>query len=90
MASSSTRSKRSKGKNIVNDVDPLQRTLRSVEDVLDQRRFFSRHDQMVNYGRDFYIRRVVEPKIMNFQSFETPGLYFHHHLMFKASPTLFL
>jgi len=39
---------------------------------------------MVNYRRDFYIRRVVEPKIMNFQSFETSGLYFHHHLAFQG------
>ena len=26
----------------------------------------------------------MEPKIMNFQSFETSGLYFHHHLTFQG------
>jgi len=56
----------------------------TIEYVLHQRRFFSDYHQMEHYAHEFYIRRIVERKIMNFESFTIYGFYFHHHLLFQG------
>ncbi|KAL2327568.1 hypothetical protein Fmac_020995 [Flemingia macrophylla] len=58
--------------------------LPSIEDVLNQTRFFSQHDQMIKYGNEFYHKVVLAPKFMDFRYFATSGLYFHHHLEFQG------
>ena len=65
------------------DEAPLQKGP-TVEDVLDQKRYFSTVKQMENYGNHFYHRRIIEPKIMNLESFMDSGLYFHQHLLFQG------
>jgi len=51
------------------DVNPPHPKKPSMEDVLDQRRFFNDHDQMVKYGLELYSRRIVEPKNYKFSIF---------------------
>ncbi|XP_017437392.1 uncharacterized protein LOC108343552 isoform X2 [Vigna angularis] len=60
------------------------RRLPSIEEVLNQTRFFGEHDHMIQYGKAFYKRKILTPKIMNFPFFAQSGLYFHHHLQFQG------
>jgi len=86
MASSSSkyRPKVRKDKSIAMEEEaPLQKRP-TVEDVLDQKRYFNTVKQMENYGNHFYHRRIIEPKIMNLESFMDSGLYFHQHLLFQG------
>ncbi|XP_022642528.1 uncharacterized protein LOC106774437 isoform X2 [Vigna radiata var. radiata] len=39
---------------------------------------------MIQYGKAFYKRKILTPKIMNFPFFAQSGLYFHHHLQFQG------
>lgn len=39
---------------------------------------------MEHYVSEFYIKTHVLPKIMNFKSFTTFDVYFHHHLIFQG------
>jgi len=39
---------------------------------------------MEQYGAHYYHRRIIEPKIMNFESFIDFGLYFHQHILFQG------
>jgi len=43
----------------------------------DKKRYFSTVTQMENYGNYYYHRRLIEPKIMNLESFIDSRLYFH-------------
>ncbi|XP_022642529.1 uncharacterized protein LOC106774437 isoform X3 [Vigna radiata var. radiata] len=45
------------------------RRLPSIEEVLNQTRFFGEHDHMIQYGKAFYKRKILTPKIMNFPFF---------------------
>nr|KYP34395.1 Retrovirus-related Pol polyprotein from transposon TNT 1-94 [Cajanus cajan] len=58
--------------------------LPQIEEVLNQTRFFSQRDQMIKYGKEFYHRIVLHPKVMDFSYFATSGLYFHHHLEYQG------
>ncbi|BAT99379.1 hypothetical protein VIGAN_10080400 [Vigna angularis var. angularis] len=86
MASSSTRrSKRTrKGKETVNEAEDAPHVRPSVEEQLDQRRFFTHSHQMENYAADFYTRSVIPPKIMNFDSFTGSELFFQQQLLFQG------
>ncbi|BAT97980.1 hypothetical protein VIGAN_09157900 [Vigna angularis var. angularis] len=86
MASSSTRrSKRTrKGKETVNEAEDAPHVRPSVQEQLDQRRFFTHSHQMENYAADFYTRSVIPPKIMNFDSFTGSGLFFQQQLLFQG------
>ena len=83
-SSSKRRSKSRKDKESATDMEPPPPKRHTVVDVVDQRHFFSDLYQMEHYAHEFYIRRIVKPKIMNYDSFTTPGLYFHHHLVFQG------
>ncbi|KOM34897.1 hypothetical protein LR48_Vigan02g104700 [Vigna angularis] len=75
MASSSTKRPRKsrKGKESLNEAEDAAHVTPSVQDQLDQRRFFTNSHQMENYASDFYTRSIVGPKIMNFESFAGSG-----------------
>ncbi|XP_052735334.1 uncharacterized protein LOC108343552 isoform X4 [Vigna angularis] len=49
------------------------RRLPSIEEVLNQTRFFGEHDHMIQYGKAFYKRKILTPKIMNFPFFAQSG-----------------
>jgi len=83
-SSSKRRSKSGKDKESATNTEPPPPKRHTVVDVLDQRRFFSDLHQMEHYAHEFYIRRIVDPKIMDYDSFTTSGLYFHHHLVFQG------
>nr|KYP65968.1 hypothetical protein KK1_012246 [Cajanus cajan] len=39
---------------------------------------------MIKYGKEFYHRIVLHPKVMDFSYFATSGLYFHHHIEYQG------
>jgi len=41
-----------------------------IEGILNQTRFFDKCDKMIEYGKKFYTKIVLTPKIMNFPLFE--------------------
>ncbi|KAL2347389.1 hypothetical protein Fmac_001389 [Flemingia macrophylla] len=49
-------SKKTKGKSPATASEPTSRPLPSIEDALNQTRFFSQRDQMIRYGSEFYHR----------------------------------
>jgi len=53
------------------------------EEVLNQTRFFSKCDQMIDYVGQFYTKIVLLVKLMDFLYFARSGLDFHHHLQFQ-------
>ncbi|BAU02153.1 hypothetical protein VIGAN_11159500 [Vigna angularis var. angularis] len=86
MASSSTKRPRKsrKGKETLTEAEDVAHVRPSVQEQLDQSRFFTHSHQMENYAADFYTRSIVVPKIMNFESFTGSGLYFQQHLLFQG------
>nr|KYP63004.1 hypothetical protein KK1_017565 [Cajanus cajan] len=77
-------SKESKGKTPATSDRAAGPRLPQIEEVLNQTRFFSQRDQMIKYGKEFYHRIVLHPKVMDFSYFATSGLYFHHHLEYQG------
>nr|KYP76135.1 hypothetical protein KK1_020360 [Cajanus cajan] len=86
MASGSRKrsSKETKGKNLATSDRAAGPKLPQIEQVLNQTRFFSQRDQMIKYGKEFYHRTVLHPKVMDFIYFATSGLYFLHHIEYQG------
>jgi len=74
----------SKGKVSTTDDGVPAKKLSSIDDILNQTRFFKKPDHLFEYGKGFYTRIVLTPKIMNFLLFAQSRLYFHHHLHFQG------
>ncbi|KAL2324138.1 hypothetical protein Fmac_023196 [Flemingia macrophylla] len=77
-------SKERKGKSPATASEHSSGPLPSIEDALNQARFFDRRDQMIKYGAEFYHEVVLPPKCMDFQYFAKSSFYFQHHLQFQG------
>ena len=53
------------------------------EDLLNQTRFFSERDQMIQYATQIYGRKIQPPKVMNLPWFRKEGFQFQNHLVFQ-------
>ena len=58
-----------------------------VEDLLNQTRFFSEQDQMVQYATQLYWRKIQPPRVMNLPWFRKEGFQFQNHLLFQQLQT---